>query len=34
MAVFSRSNNPPKKSLRIQAFRAKQHFEPVKMLGG
>ena len=30
----SQYNNPPQKSLEIKAFRAKQHFDAVKMLGG
>ena len=30
----SQYNNPPQKSLKNQAFRAKQHFDEIKMLGG
>ena len=30
----SQYNKPPQKSLKNQAFRAKQHFGEIKMLGG
>ncbi|MDY4487688.1 MAG: hypothetical protein SPE18_06490 [Candidatus Limivicinus sp.] len=33
-AQFSQSNNPPQKSLKLQAFWAKQRFEGFKTLGG
>ncbi len=30
----SQYNKPPQKSVKFQAFRAKQHFDTIKMLGG